>query len=117
MAERLQPYGIHHCGNNLHRYASVYSQVPVIFYDVGWGSDVAQCREAFPDAFLNLRLNPVRMLQQRPDDIRQDTEQLLLAGEALDRVGVCCINMDDGTPDENVRAMCQVVEGFRENDR
>jgi uroporphyrinogen-III decarboxylase len=115
LAERLQPYGIHHCGDNLHRFAHIYSQVPSVFLDVGWGSDVAQCREAFPKAFLNLRLSPVRMLQRTPDEIRTDTEQLLLAGGSLEQVGVCCINMDYGTPDENVRAMLEVVEGFRQH--
>lgn len=112
LAERLQPYGIHHCGNNLHIFAEAYSKVPAIFYDVGWESNVAKCREAFPDAFLNLRLSPTRMLQQTPDEIRKDTEQLLSASGPLEKVGVCCINMDYGTPDENVIAMLQVVESF-----
>jgi len=114
LADRLQPYGIHHCGDNLHRFSEVYSRVPVTFFDVGWGSDVARCREAFPDAFLNLRLDPVRMLQQTSDDIRHDTEQLLLASGSLDSVGLCCINMDYGTPDENVMAMLEVAERFRQ---
>ncbi len=113
LAERLQPYGIHHCGNNLHLFTDAYSKVAAVFYDVGWESDVARCREAFPDAFLNLRLSPVRMLQQAADDIREDTEQLLLAAGPLDKTGVCCINMDYGTPDENVVAMLEVVETFR----
>jgi hypothetical protein len=55
------------------------------------------------------------MLQRTPDEIRTDTEQLLLAGGSLEQVGVCCINMDYGTPDENVRAMLEVVEGFRQH--
>ncbi|MCK4449884.1 MAG: hypothetical protein KAX26_04760 [Anaerolineae bacterium] len=114
LAERLQPYGIHHCGDNLHRFAKVYSKVPAVFFDVGWGSDVAGCREALPDAFLNLRLSPVRMLQQTSDEMRRDTERLLLAAGPLDKVGICCINMDYGTSDENVMAMLEVVEGFRQ---
>ena len=114
LAERLQPYGIHHCGDNLHVFSEAYSKVPVVFYDVGWGSDVANCRSAFPDAFLNLRLNPVRMLQQAPDEIRRDTEKLLLASAPTGNVGICCINMDYGTPDENVRAMQEVVKAFNE---
>lgn len=112
LAQRLQPYGIHHCGDNLHRFAQVYVQVPAVFFDVGWGSDVARCREAFPKAFLNLRLSPVRMLQQTPDEIRRDTERLLSAVGSLDKVGVCCINMDAGTPDENVRAMLESIPPF-----
>ena len=69
LAEYLQPYGIHHCGNNMHRFASAYKKVPVVFFDVGWGSDVAVCREAFQETFLNLRLSPVDMLQKKSWEI------------------------------------------------
>jgi hypothetical protein len=112
LAERLQPYGIHHCGDNLQAFAWAYAGVPATFYDVGWGSDVARCRAAFPDAFLNLRLSPVRMLQQTSDAIRRDVNMLLAAAGSLDKVGVCCINMDYGTPDENVLAMLEAVARF-----
>jgi hypothetical protein len=110
MANNLRPYGIHHCGNNLQKFAELYAKVPAVFVDVGWGSDVARCRKIFPDAFLNLRLSPVRMLQQTPDEIRRDTEQLLLAGDLSDKIGLCCINMDYGTPDENIMALFNVAQ-------
>jgi len=113
LAERLQPYGIHHCGDNLHLYTKAYSRVPSVFFDVGWGSDVVECRRALPDAFLNLRLSPVRMLRQTPDEVRKDTEDLLSAGGSIEKIGVCCINMDFGTPDENIAAMLEAVAGFR----
>ncbi len=54
------------------------------------------------------------MLQQTSDEIRRDTERLLLAAGPLDKVGICCINMDYGTSDENVKAMLEVVEGLRQ---
>ena len=44
MATRIQPYGIHHCGDNLHKIASAYAELAPAFVDVGWGSDVAICR-------------------------------------------------------------------------
>ncbi len=113
MASRIQPYGIHHCGDNLHKIVSAYSELPLEFVDVGWGSDIAICRKALPEAFLNLRLSPIRMLRCTPDEIAADTEKLLLAAQPLDRVGVCCINMDYGTPDENIFTMFAVVEEFR----
>ena len=112
LAERLQPYGIHHCGNNLHAYTNVYGEVPVAFFDVGWGSDVALCRQAFPDAFLNLRLSPVRMLQEPAEVIRQDAEQLLQAAGSPNNLGICCINMDAGTPDANIHTMLQVAADY-----
>ena len=113
MAKRLQPFGIHHCGDNLQRYASAYAELPLRFVDVGWGSDVAACRQALPEAFLNLRLSPVRMLNCTAAEIAADTETLLLAAGSLEQVGVCCINMDYGTPDENIMAMFEVVERYR----
>lgn len=113
MAERILPYGIHHCGDNLHKIAPVYAELPLTMVDVGWGSDVAAVREALPDAFLNLRLNPVRMLQATPQEIAADTESLLKAAGPLKSAGVCCINMDYGTPDDNIFAMYQVVERYR----
>ena len=113
MAERIRPYGIHHCGANLHQVAPVYAELPLTMVDVGWGSDVAAVRKALPGVFLNLRLNPVRMLQASPHEIAADLEGLLEAAGTLETVGVCCINMDYGTPDDNIFAMHEVVEQFR----
>jgi len=109
LAETLVPYGIHHCGDNLHLFAHCYARLPVVFFDVGWGSDVARCRREFPGAFLNLRLNPVRMLHCTAAEIRRDAGQLLAAAGDTRNVGLCCIKMDYGTPDENVRAMLEVA--------
>lgn len=113
MAARIQPYGIHHCGDNLHKIAPVYAELRPAMVDVGWGSDVTAVRRALPESFLNLRLSPVRMLQESPQTIAADTRALLEAAGPLDQIGVCCINMDYGTPDENIFAMVDVVEQFR----
>ena len=107
LAAALAPYGIHHCGNNLHLFAPIYAELPLAFVDVGWGSDVARCRAALPHAFLNLRLSPVRMLQQSNREIREDAERLLASAGA--NAGLCAINMDYGTPDENVHALLHVA--------
>jgi hypothetical protein len=49
------------------------------------------------------------MLQRTVAEIRRDAEQLLAAAGDTRRVGLCCINMDYGTPDENVHAMLEVA--------
>jgi hypothetical protein len=109
---RAGTYGIHHCGNNLQRFAPLYAEVPLEFVDVGWGSDVAQCSRALPDAFLNLRLSPVRMQSVGAREAAADAERLLAAAGRTEKVGLCAINMDYGTPDENVLAIFKVAEGF-----
>jgi len=113
LAAKLQPYGIHHCGSNLHLIACEYAKVDASYFEVGWGSDVARSRQLLPDAFLNLRLSPVRMLQCTPQEIASDTEKVLQAVGSLENVGICCINMDDGTPDENIFAMFEVIQKYR----
>ena len=105
LAARLAPFGIHHCGDNMHLYAADYARTGAVFYDVGWGSDVARSAAALPDAFLNLRLSPVRMLQLTEDEVRADVRGLLAAAGRTRQVGLCCINMDYGTPDRNVLAL------------
>lgn len=113
MAAAIQPFGIHHCGDNTHRMAAAYAELGITFADVGWGSDVAACRAALPNAFLNLRLSPIRMLQCTPVEVAADAEKLLQAAGPLDKAGLCCINMDDGTPDDNLFAAYEVMERYR----
>ena len=113
LAAQLQPFGIHHCGDNLQRVAAEYATLPLAYVEAGWGSDVRRVREALPAVFLNLRLSPMRMLQCTPQEIAEDTEKLLRAAGPLEKVGVCCINLDHGTPDGNLYAMFEVVQRYR----
>jgi uroporphyrinogen-III decarboxylase len=114
LAERLQPYGIHHCGDNLENVVAAYARVPgLAFVDVGWGSDVAVCRKALPTAFFSLRLNPARLRAQTPSEVRRDVESLLAQAGPVKQLALCCVSMDANTPDENVRAMFDAAERFR----
>lgn len=111
LSQNLQPYGIHHCGDNLHKLADSYRKVSgVQFYDVGWGSDVKKCREKLPDAFLNLRLSPVRLLNCTASEVEDDVLKMINDNGGLRNMGLCCINIDKGTPDENIRRIYQVAE-------
>ena len=112
IAEAMAPVGIHHCGSNLHRFGAQYSRLRPRFLDVGAGSDVEACDRLFPDAFLNLRVNPVRMLQQSESEMFEEVLGLLRACGRTTNVGVCCINMDGETPDANVKAMFAAVAEY-----
>jgi uroporphyrinogen-III decarboxylase len=114
LAERLQPYGIHHCGDNLEHVVEAYARVPgLAFVDVGWGSDVAACRAALPDAYFSLRLSPVRLRIQTPEEVQADVEWLLAQAGPLDKAALCCVSIDADTPDENVRAIFEAARRYR----
>jgi hypothetical protein len=53
------------------------------------------------------------MLQCTPREIAEDTEKLLQAAGPLEKTGVCCINLDYGTPDDNLFAMFEVIQRYR----
>ena len=114
LSKHLQPYGIHHCGNNMHKVADGYAKVKdACFFDVGWGADISYCREKIPDAFFNVRLSPVKIKVCTPHEVETDLVNLLEKAGDLSKVGICCINMDRGTPDENVMKMFEVAERYR----
>lgn len=101
-----RPFGIHHCGQDPHRFAHAYAQVPgLAFLDVGWGGDVAALRTALPETFLGLRLSPVELVKQTPAQIRADIRRLAAAAGGPARAGVCCINVDAAVTDEQVAAI------------
>lgn len=112
LAARMRPYGIHHCGNNLQLFARHYRTLEPVYADVGWGSDIARCAAELPETFLNLRLSPVRMMQESAETMYEDTLAALRAAGRARLVGVCCINMDADTPDDNVRAMFRAAEDY-----
>jgi len=114
LARVLQPYGIHHCGNNMHLHAEGYARVEgASFFDVGWGSDISLCRQKLPEAFLNLRYDPVKMRQAQPDEVSTDIQKMLKQSANPEKTGICCINMGWDVPDKNIRIIVQTVEEYR----
>lgn len=113
-----RPFGIHHCGNDPHRFAESYAKIPHLdFLDVGWGGDVKLLREHLPDTFLNIRLDPVQLVHWTPEEIR-DTIMRLVADSANPALtGLCCINLDQNVTDEQVDAIFGTVEHLRERTR
>jgi hypothetical protein len=116
MGRQLPPVGFHHCGDNAHLFAPHYAKAGAVYLDVGCGSDIAACRAALPDAWLGLRLDPVKMLHSTANQAAAAVEKVLEEhGEPWTKVALCSINMDYGTPDEAIRAMFQTVAHHRGN--
>jgi len=114
-SHKYRPFGIHHCGKDPHRFAESYAKIPHLdFLDVGWGGDVAKLRKHLPYTFLNVRLSPVEIVDQTPDEIRQTVRRLVRESDNPWLTGVCCINMDHQVTDEQVAAIFEEVETLRE---
>jgi hypothetical protein len=114
-SRRLRPYGIHHCGADPHRFAQSYAKIPQLdFLDVGWGGDVALLRKHLPRTFFNLRLSPVDIVKQTPEEIRQTVRTLVRQSDNPWLTGVCCINMDEQVSDEQVAAIFDEAACLRE---
>jgi len=113
-SRRRRPFGIHHCGEDPHRFAASYAKLPYLdFLDVGWGGDVTLLRRHLPHTFLNIRLSPVEIVRQTPDEIRRTVRRLVRESGNPYLTGVCCINMDDQATDEQVAAIFEEVEQLR----
>lgn len=83
--------------------------------DVGCGSKIKPCREAFHDRWISLRLDPVKMMDYTPAEATAATEELLEEhGAPYDRLAMWCANVDYGVPDENIRAMFETTARYRQ---
>jgi len=113
-SRRHQPFGIHHCGKDPHRFAASYARLPRLdFLDVGWGGDVALLRRHLPQTFLNIRLDPVTLVRQTPEEIRATITRLVGESGNPWLTGVCCINLDASATDAQISAIFETVAELR----
>jgi hypothetical protein len=109
-----RPFGIHYCGEDPHRFAESFANVPNLdFLDVGWGGDLTILRKYLPDTFLNIRMSPVEITSQSISEVEKTVRQLVLDSKNPWLTGVCCINMDDKVTDDKITAVFNTVEELR----
>lgn len=115
---KYQPYGIHYCGRDPHRHAAQFAQIPnLAFLDLGWGGDVALLREALPEVFFSLRLNPVEIEGYTSAELEQIIRERVAASGDLQWTGICCVNMDQHVRDERVRELFTIAEQIKNEQR
>jgi hypothetical protein len=113
-SESHRPFGIHYCGVDPHRFAASFAKIPHLdFLDVGWGGNLKVLRKALPNTFLNIRLSPVEITKQTPDEIGQTIRHLVADAGGPALAGVCCINIDKNVTDEQVAAIFQTAEKIK----
>jgi len=112
--QKYRPFGIHFCGSDPDRYAGVFARLPHLdFLDVGWGGDVRKLREFLPMTFLNIRLDPVSIVNQSVEEIRSTMRRLVQDSNNPYLTGVCCINMDDQVGDDKIVAILRTAAELR----
>jgi hypothetical protein len=111
-------YGIHYCGPDPHRMASAFAKIPKLAYlDVGWGGDVKILREHLPDTLFSIRLSPIELAKQSPDEIRQHVTRLVRDSGNPNLTAICCINMDDKVEEKQITTVFETVEELRKEFR
>ena len=114
-SRRHRPFGIHYCGTDPHRYAQVFAKLHHLdFLDVGWGGNVVEIRKFLPYTFLNIRLSPVEIIRQSPDEIHSVITRLVSESDNPYLTGICCINMDDTVTDDKINAIFDTVYELRQ---
>ena len=114
-SQSLQPFGIHYCGNDPHRYAESFAKIAQLdFLDLGWGGDVKLLRQYLPNTFLNIRLSPVELIGQTATEISEIITSLVKASGNPALTGICCINIDDKVTDEQISAIFDTVANLRD---
>ena len=113
-SRRHRPFGIHYCGPDPHRMAAAYAKVPQLdFLDVGWGGDLRVLRRHLPHTFLNIRLSPVAIVDQTPEQIRATVRRLVMDSADPALTGICCINMDKRVSDAQISAIFEAANELR----
>ena len=113
-SRRHRPYGVHYCGPDAHRFAASFSKIPALdFLDAGWGSNLRLLRQQLPGTFLNIRLSPVEIVGQTPDQIRKVIRRLVADAGGPEWAGICCINMDGRVTDIQVAAIFEAANELR----
>lgn len=114
-SKKHQPYGIHYCGRDPHRHAAQFAQIEQLaFLDLGWGGDVKTLREALPETFFSLRLNPVEINSYSSDELREIISSRVAASGDVWKTGICCVNMDSEVRDERVDEIYSIANNLRE---
>lgn len=113
VAGECHPFGIHHCGS-IDAVVNAYAKVKnLAFMEIGFVSNVARARKILGyDVAANARIDPVKMLQETPDVIREDALNLIRQGRPYHNYSIDAVGCSYGTPDENVRAAYETVGEF-----
>jgi uroporphyrinogen-III decarboxylase len=113
VAGECYPYGVHHCGS-IDAVVKPYAKIKnLAFMEIGFVSDVARARKILGyHVAADARIDPVKMLQETPDVIREEVLSLIRQGRPYHNYSIDTVGCGYGTPDENIRMAFETVGEF-----
>jgi len=120
LRQRVQKFGLHHCGP-MDRYLEAYQSLqPIDYLEVGWGSNIASVRRAFPQTKLDLMINIYDLQSMSMPAMCGLLADMLQQAEPISQVrDIWVADIGPEVSDETVlnfveavdRAMCQRTAG------
>lgn len=106
-----QKFGLHHCGP-MDRYLGAYKELePFEYIEVGWGSDVAAVRQAFPGATLDLMINNYDLQNMTRSAMRELIADMARQARPISRLrDVWVADIGPEVPDERVLDFVEAVD-------
>ncbi|MGD8237864.1 MAG: uroporphyrinogen decarboxylase family protein [Armatimonadota bacterium] len=110
IAEQFDAIGIHNCAWNADAYNPSYAIIPAVAYiDMGFESDLAAAKKAFPHARRAIMYPPTAVARRSLTDIRGDLERIAHDYGPCD---VVFADVEWGTPDERILALVDLCSEF-----
>lgn len=111
LRQRVQKFGLHHCGP-MDRYLEAYQRLePIDYLEVGWGSNVAAVRRAFPETKLDLMINIYDLQNMSMPAMRDLLASMLQQADPISRVGdIWVADIGPEVSDETVLNFVEAVD-------
>ena len=115
ISEAFGLIGIHNCAWNVDPYLPYYGQVPSLGYvDMGFSSDLAKARAAFPRARRAVMYTPMDTANKSSRQVALDLEKI---AQELGPCDVVFADIERGTPDSRVTEVIQRCQRISEDYR
>ena len=111
LRRQVQRFGLHHCGV-MDRYLQDYKCLePIEFLEVGWGTDLAAARRAFPTAIFDLMINIYDLQNMPRATIRERVDNMLEQAQPVSLVRDFFVaDIGPDVPDTKVLEFVEAVD-------
>ena len=108
--KQVQTFGLHHCGR-MDLYLEEYKKLaPIEFIEVGWGSQVAAVRKAFPEVTLDLMINIYDLQNMSRPTLRETISRMVQQAAPISAIrDIWVADIGPDVPDEKVLDFIEAV--------